>query len=103
MSQFIRRVLITSLAMFVMISPFAVYAQDELLGAGATFPYPFYSKMFDVYNKQYGIKVNYQSIGSGGGIRQLESKTVDFGASDAFMSDKKVQSMKSEVVHIPTC
>ena len=53
--------------------------QTELIGAGATFPYPLYSKMFDVYNKGYGVKVNYQSIGSGGGIRQLINKTVDFG------------------------
>ena len=57
----------------------------ELIGAGATFPYPLYSKMFDEYNKVNHVKVNYQSIGSGGGIKQLMSKTVDFGASDAFL------------------
>jgi phosphate transport system substrate-binding protein len=62
--------------------------EKELIGAGATFPYPLYSKMFDVYNKDYGVKVNYQAIGSGGGIRQLVNKTVDFGGSDAIMSDK---------------
>ena len=50
----------------------------ELLGAGATFPYPLYSKMFDVYNKEKQIKVNYQSIGSGAGIQQLTSKTLEF-------------------------
>lgn len=75
----------------------------ELLGAGATFPYPLYSKMFDVYHKQYGVKINYQSIGSGGGIRQLESKTIDFGATDAFMSDEKLASAPADIVHIPTC
>jgi phosphate transport system substrate-binding protein len=75
----------------------------ELLGAGATFPYPLYSKMFDVYHKQYGVKINYQSIGSGGGIRQLESKTIDFGATDAFMSDEKLASAPASIVHVPTC
>ncbi len=75
----------------------------ELLGAGATFPYPLYSKMFDVYNKQYGVRINYQSIGSGGGIRQLESKTIDFGATDAFMSEEKLSAVEEEIVHVPTC
>lgn len=73
----------------------------ELLGAGATFPYPLYSKMFDEYNKATGVKVNYQSIGSGGGIKQLMSKTVDFGASDAFLSDEQLASAPSPVVHVP--
>ncbi len=82
----------------------SIYAKDnELLGAGATFPYPLYSKMFDVYYKQYGVKINYQSIGSGGGIRQLESKTVDFGATDAFMNREKLIDAPAEIVHIPLC
>jgi len=76
-------------------------AQVEILGAGATFPYPLYSKMFDVYYKQFDVKVNYQSIGSGGGIRQLQNKTVDFGATDAFMSDEKLKAAPAEIVHIP--
>jgi phosphate transport system substrate-binding protein len=75
----------------------------ELLGAGASFPFPLYSKMFDVYYKQYGVKVNYQSIGSGAGIRQLESRTIDFGASDAFMEDDKVSAGPSEILHVPMC
>ena len=80
------------------------YAKDvELIGAGATFPYPLYSKMFDVYNKDYGVKVNYQAIGSGGGIRQLINKTVDFGGSDAIMSDKDLAEASAPVLHIPTC
>jgi phosphate transport system substrate-binding protein len=78
-------------------------AQQELIGAGATFPYPLYSKMFDVYSKEYGVKVNYQAIGSGGGIRQLISKTVDFGGSDAIMSDEDVKAAGAPVVHIPIC
>jgi phosphate transport system substrate-binding protein len=75
----------------------------ELIGAGATFPYPLYSKLFDVYNKDYGVKVNYQAIGSGGGIRQLISKTVDFGGSDAIMGDKDLAEASAPVLHIPTC
>ena len=75
----------------------------ELIGAGATFPYPLYSKLFDVYNKEYGVKVNYQAIGSGGGIRQLINKTVDFGGSDAMMSDKELSEASAPVLHIPTC
>ena len=73
----------------------------ELLGAGATFPYPLYSKMFDAYYKEKTTKINYQAIGSGGGIRQLQNKTVDFGGSDAFLNDKKMKKMAEPVIHIP--
>ncbi|HVB03111.1 MAG TPA: phosphate ABC transporter substrate-binding protein PstS [Chitinophagaceae bacterium] len=75
----------------------------SILGAGSTFVYPLFSKMFDVYNKQTGVKVNYQSIGSGGGIQQLDNKTVDFGASDAPMSDKELSRAPGAIVHIPDC
>ena len=75
----------------------------ELTGAGATFPYPLYSKMFDEYNKVCGVKVNYQSIGSGGGIQQLKEQTVDFGASDGIMDEKQRSEAKGgAVLHIPT-
>ena len=75
----------------------------ELTGAGATFPYPHYSKMFDEYNKVCGVKVNYQSIGSGGGIQQLKEQTVDFGASDGIMDEKQRSEAKGgAVLHIPT-
>ncbi len=77
--------------------------KNEIIGAGATFPYPFYSKIFDVYNQEKGIKVNYQSIGSGGGIKQLQNKTVDFGASDAPMSDEELGKSPSMIVHVPSC
>jgi phosphate transport system substrate-binding protein len=77
--------------------------QQELVGAGATFPYPLYSKMFDVYSKEYGVRVNYQAIGSGGGIRQLINKTVDFGGSDAVMSAEDAKAAKQPVLHVPTC
>src|ERR1035441_2061315 len=62
----------------------------SLNGAGATFPYPIYSKWFYEYNKAKGVQINYQSIGSGGGIQQLTNGTVDFGASDAPMSDDQI-------------
>ncbi len=75
----------------------------EILAAGASFPFPLYSKWFSVYNQKTGIRVNYQSIGSGGGIKQLTNKTVDFGASDAFLSDEDLHKMPAQVVHIPTC
>ena len=75
----------------------------DLTGAGATFPYPLYSKWFDVYAGKTGVKINYQSIGSGGGIRQLSEQTVDFGASDAPMSDAELAKAKGgAVLHIPT-
>jgi phosphate transport system substrate-binding protein len=77
-------------------------AQD-LTGAGATFPYPIYSKWFSDYAAKTGVKINYQSIGSGGGIRQLSEQTVDFGATDAPMSDAELARAKGgAVMHIPT-
>jgi phosphate transport system substrate-binding protein len=78
-------------------------AETELLGAGATFPYPLYSKAFDGYYKEFGIKINYQAIGSGGGIKQLQSKTVDFGGTDAFMSDEDLRGLDNAILHVPTC
>ncbi len=74
----------------------------DLTGAGATFPYPIYSKWFADYATKTGVKINYQSIGSGGGIRQLTEGTVDFGASDAPMSDAEIAKLKGPVLHIPT-
>ena len=74
-----------------------------LTGAGATFPYPIYSKWFSDYAAKTGVKINYQSIGSGGGIRQLSEGTVDFGASDSPMSDAEMAKAKGgPVMHIPT-
>jgi phosphate transport system substrate-binding protein len=75
----------------------------DLNGAGATFPYPIYSKWFSDYAKKTGIKINYQSIGSGGGIRQLSAGTVDFGASDSPMTDEEMAAAKGgPILHIPT-
>ncbi len=81
-------------------------AQMQLNGAGATFPYVIYSKWFDVYNKKTGVQFNYQSIGSGGGIKQVIEGTVDFGASDGPMTDAQMNEVKqkqgTEIMHIPT-
>src|ERR1700728_5222590 len=78
-----------------------------LNAAGATFPYPIYSKWFDVYHTAHPtIQINYQSIGSGGGIRQLMAGTVDFGASDVPMTDDQIADFKKQrgvgVLHFPT-
>jgi len=78
-------------------------AADTVVGAGATFPYPFYSKIFHDYAKISGVRVNYQAIGSGGGVRQLQNRTVDFGATDAYVSDKLAKTFPDEIIHIPTC
>ena len=77
-------------------------AQTGLTGAGATFPNPIYTKWFDAYNKQTGVQVNYQSIGSGGGIRQFTEGTVDFGATDGPMNDDQIAAVKGNVLHVPT-
>src|SRR5450759_1108837 len=78
-------------------------AAQDLTGAGATFPYPIYSKWFSDYASKTGVKINYQSIGSGGGIRQLSEQTVDFGGTDAPMSDAELAKAKGgAVLHIPT-
>ena len=75
----------------------------DLTGAGATFPNPIYSKWFSDYAARTGVRINYQSIGSGGGIRQLQENTVDFGASDAPMTDEELSRAKGgPVLHIPT-
>ena len=78
-------------------------AQTNLNAAGATFPYPIYSKWFNEYHKLHpDIQINYQSIGSGGGIRQVLSGTVDFGASDGPMTDEQLAQAKVKILHIPT-
>jgi len=76
---------------------------QNINGAGATFPYPIYSKWFSEYSQlRPSVKINYQSIGSGGGIRQVSEGTVDFGATDGPMSDDQLKSAKVKVMHIPT-
>ena len=80
-----------------------VVGQTTLNGAGATFPYPIYSKWFSEYHKLHSeVEINYQSIGSGGGIRQVTAATVDFGASDMPMTDKQLQESKTKILNLPT-
>ncbi len=74
----------------------------DLTGAGATFPYPLYSRWFNDYALRTNVRINYQSIGSGGGIRQVLARTVDFGATDVPMSDAEMAQGNMRIVHIPT-
>ena len=76
---------------------------QNINGAGATFPYPIYSKWFSEYTQQHpNVKINYQAIGSGGGIRQVSEGTVDFGATDGPMNDEQIKGAKVKTMHIPT-
>ena len=95
----IRRIALLCLALTLP----AVGQTTTLNGAGATFPYPIYSKWFSEYHKLHPeIEINYQSIGSGGGIRQVLAGTVDFGATDGPMTDEQLQQAKVKIFHIPT-
>jgi len=79
------------------------FSQTKLTGAGATFPNPIYQKWFSEYSKAHSdVQINYQSIGSGGGIRQVSEGTVDFGASDGPMTDEQLSSAKTKILHFPT-
>ena len=80
----------------------APVAAQSLTGAGATFPKPIYTKWFDASHKKTGVQINYQSIGSGGGIRQFTEGTVDFGASDGPMNESQIAAVNSNVLHVPT-
>ena len=93
---------VLGLALLVMLAAVPSWAQN-INAAGATFPYPIYSKWFDEYHKLHpNVQINYQSIGSGGGIRQLLDKTVDFGASDGPMTDEQLQQAGFKILHFPT-
>ena len=91
------------LLLLCVVLPLAVFGQTTLNGAGATFPNPMYSKWFSEYHKLHSdVQVNYQPIGSGGGIRQVIAGTVDFGASDMPMTDDQLREAKFKVLNIPT-
>jgi len=95
--------LIRRMALFCLLLAMPALGQTRLNGAGATFPYPMYSKWFSEYHKLHPeVEINYQSIGSGGGIRQVLAGTVDFGASDGPMSDEQLGQAKIKILHIPT-
>lgn len=97
---------ILSAVLFFAVIGHTALAQLQLNGAGATFPYVIYSKWFDEYQKKTGVQFNYQSIGSGGGIKQVIEGTVDFGATDGPMKDEQLAEAKTkqgtDVLHIPT-
>jgi len=94
----IRRIALLCLALAL-----PALGQTRLNGAGATFPYPMYSKWFSEYRKAHpDVEINYQSIGSGGGIRQVLAGTVDFGATDGPMTDEQLSQAKTKILHIPT-
>jgi phosphate transport system substrate-binding protein len=94
--------LLPKIAALVALLAAPVSAAEMINGAGATFPYPIYSKWFDAYASATGVKINYQSIGSGGGIRQITERTVDFGATDGPMTEEQLMKVDARIVHVPT-
>ncbi len=98
----IRRIALLCIVLGVVLA-MPAFGQTTLNGAGATFPNPMYQKWFSEYHKAHPeIQFNYQSIGSGGGIRQVLAQTVDFGASDGPMTDQQLAEAKTKILHIPT-
>ena len=95
--------MIRRIALLCLVLAVPAFGQTTLNGAGATFPNPMYQKWFSEYHKAHpDIQFNYQSIGSGGGIRQVLAQTVDFGASDGPMTDEQLSQAKTKILHIPT-
>ena len=95
--------ILAAAAALVVCASASVASAQKLNGAGATFPYPIYSKWFTEYSASHGsVQINYQAIGSGAGIRQVTSGTVDFGASDGPMTDEQIAASKVKIQHIPT-
>lgn len=100
-SNLIRLVVATFLGLAVVAQP--VTAQVVLHGAGATFPSPLYKKWIEIYQKQTHTRLRYQAIGSGGGIKALLQRRVDFGATDAILSEQDLKQAAGKILHIPTC
>ena len=95
--------MIRRIALLCVVLAAPAFGQTTVNGAGATFPNPMYQKWFSEYHKTHpDIQFNYQSIGSGGGIRQVLAQTVDFGASDGPMTDEQLSQAKTKILHIPT-
>ena len=95
--------IIAAAAALILCASASVASAQKLNGAGATFPYPIYSKWFTEYSASHGsVQINYQAIGSGAGIRQVTSGTVDFGASDGPMTDEQIAGSKVKIQHVPT-
>jgi phosphate transport system substrate-binding protein len=102
-----KNALLSSLAAAAMLAPAMLMAQTNVTGAGATFPNVIYTKWFDEYHKAHPeVQINYQSVGSGAGIRQVTEATVDFGASDGPMTDRQIADYKAkrgtDILHFPT-
>jgi phosphate transport system substrate-binding protein len=98
-----KRLVIASLATFALLGAALAAEAQQINGAGATFPFPIYSKWFSEYNKKYpNVQINYQSIGSGGGVRQLTAQTVFFGASDGPMTNEQLLAAPGRILHFPT-
>ena len=93
--RFIHTIAAASFAAAVLVAPASA---ADISGAGATFPYPIYAKWADTYKKETGIGLNYQSIGSGGGIKQIKAKTVTFGATDAPLTGKELDEGRPRAV-----
>ena len=99
----LRNILFSLTTLVTLVAATGAHAELLINGAGATFPYPLYSKWFSEYAKiDPSVKFNYQSIGSGGGIKQITAQTVDFGASDKFLSDEELKAAPGKLLHIPT-
>src|SRR5436190_16031531 len=95
--------LIAALSLATAIARPGVAQTVQINGAGATFPYPLYSKWFSEYNKLHPeVQINYQSIGSGGGIQQITAQTVFFGATDSPMTDEQLKAAPGAILHFPT-
>src|SRR5688572_10633572 len=98
-----RAVAAVAVALTASATSITLLAQGQINGAGATFPAPIYSKWFSEYGKlKAGVAINYQSIGSGGGIRQLTNQTVFFGATDGPMTTDQMQAAPGKILHLPT-
>src|SRR5580765_6359826 len=90
-------------AVIIAVATVGVRAAVRITGAGATFPNPIYQKWFSEYNKLHpDVEINYQSLGSGAGVRQLSNQTVFFGASDGPMTNEQLQAAPGKVLHLPT-
>lgn len=97
-SKFIKYIILASVILTI-----PIHADTTLIGGGATFPYPLYEKVFKEFYKKKNIKINYQPIGSGAGISQLQNKTLHFAGTDTFITEKNQKQFTSPIIHIPIC
>src|SRR5881392_3545951 len=103
MTKMMNQTLLALVGAAVVVAGAAAQQKIQINGAGATFPYPIYSKWFDEYNKLHpNVQINYQSVGSGAGIRQVTNQTVFFGATDGPMTDEQLKAAPGPILHLPT-